>query len=37
MDFLKKWKIGRVRIYVTTYRMKRRGSYDDRHKKGKKQ
>lgn len=37
MDFLKKWKIVRVRIYVTTYRMKRRGSYDDRHKKGKKQ
>lgn len=30
MDFLKKWKIGRVRIYVTTYRMKRRGRYDDR-------
>lgn len=29
MDFLKKWKIGRVRIYVTTYRMKRRGSSDD--------
>lgn len=30
MDFLKKWKIGRVRIYVTTYRLKRRGKYDDR-------
>lgn len=29
MDFLKKWKIGRVRIYVTTYRMKRRCSSDD--------
>lgn len=29
MDFLKKWKIGRVRIYVTTYRMKRRSSSDD--------
>ena len=29
MDFLKKWKIGRVRIYVTTYRMKRRPKLDD--------
>ena len=24
MEFLKKWKIGPVRIYVTTYRLKRR-------------
>jgi 5-methylcytosine-specific restriction protein A len=30
MEFLKKWKIGRLRIYVTTYRLKRRPQLDDR-------
>ena len=29
MEFLKKWKICGVRIYVTTYRMKRRPKLDD--------